>query len=286
MQLSEVLAAYVTQLAGNGRAIHTQRQAARHGRLLVAALGDPPVERIRHEEVARFFASDAVKKTAVDSPRSPSSANALRSSIRCLFSFAHAAGYAPQNAARLVRRSRVPPARPRALPEPDVERLLRALEGATSRSGLRDRAMVLVMLRGGLRVGSLVALDVEDLAGDQLTLRGLKGGGSDAVYLPREVVAVLVEYIGDRRSGPMFESERGGRLSTRSVARRLAQHAERAGIEEKVGPHTLRHRFGCDVFARTSDVLLTSKAMCHRSVASTAVYARANEAQLRAAVGA
>lgn len=285
MQLSEVLAAYVTQLAGNGRAIHTQRQATRHGKLLIAALGDPPVERIRHEEVARFFASDAVKRTADSSPRRPSSANALRSSIRCLFAFAHAAGYAPQNAARLVRRSRVPPARPRALPEPDVERLLRALEGATSRSGRRDRAMVLCMLKAGLRVGSVVALEVEDLVGDQLTLRGLKGGGTDAVYLPRDVVAVLVEHIGERRSGPMFERDRGGRLTTRSVARRLAQHAKAAGIEG-ANPHSLRHRFGCDVFARTSDVLLTSRAMCHRSIASTAVYSRPAEAQLRAAVGA
>jgi len=60
----------------------------------------------------------------------------------------------------------------------------------------------------------------------------------------------------------------------------------RAGIAGHVGPQTLRHRFGCDVYARTSDVLLTSRALCDRSVASTAVYARASESQLRAAVGA
>lgn len=280
MQLSEVVAAYVTQQAANGRSVHTQIQIARHGRLLVQALGDPPIERVKHEAVAAFFASDTAKRIADGSPRRASSANALRSSIRGLFAFAHAAGYAPTNAARLVRRSRVPPARPRALPEPDVARLLGALQRHP-----RDRAMALLMVKAGLRVGSVVALDVEDLVGDQLVLRRLKGGGDDSVYLPREVVAVLVEHIAERQTGPLFVGERGRRMTTRQVARRLAEHAAKAGIEG-VHPHALRHAFGVAVFERTGDVLITARAMCHRSVASTAVYARASEAQLRAAVGA
>jgi len=145
--------------------------------------------------------------------------------------------------------------------------------------------MVLVMLRAGLRVGSVVALDAEDLVGDQLVLCRLKGGGDGAVFLPREVVEVLRVHVGERRTGPMFEGQRGERMTTRQVARRLAQHAERAGIAG-ANPHALRHRFGADVFARTDDVLITARALCHRSIISASVYARASEAQLRAAVGA
>jgi len=284
--LHEVVEAYVTQLTANGRSIHTQRQIQRHGRLLVQQLGDPQVERLKHETVATFFASDAVARTAAGAPRRASSANALRSSVRGILTFAHAGGYATTNAARLVRRSRVPPARPRALAEPDVERLLRALQGTRTAVARRDYAMVLVMLRAGLRVGSVVALDVEDLAGDQLTLRRLKGGGDDAVFLPREVVEALHAHLAGRRSGPMFERDRGGRLTTRHVARRLAAWAEKARIESHVSPHRLRHAFGMAVFGRTGDVLVTARAMCHRSVASTAVYARPAEDRLRAAVGA
>jgi len=285
MQLSEVLAAYVIQQTANGRAVPTIKQIARHGRMIVSALNDPPIARVKHEVVAAFFASDAVTRTADGSPRRASSANALRSSVRGLFAFAHAAGYVPTNAARLVRRSRVPPARPRALPEPDVARLLYALQRATAPAARRDYAMVLVMLRAGLRVGSVVALDAEDLVGDQLVLCRLKGGGDGAVFLPREVVEVLRVHVGERRTGPMFEGQRGERMTTRQVARRLAQHAERAGIAG-ANPHALRHRFGADVFARTDDVLITARALCHRSIISASVYARASEAQLRAAVGA
>jgi len=285
MHLSEVVAAYVTQQTANGRATHTLKQIERHGRLLVHALNDPPIGRVKHEAVAAFFASDVVKRTADGSTRLASSANALRSSIRGLLGFAQAAGYAQTNTARLVRRSRVPPARPRALPEPDVARLLNALQRATAPAARRDYAMVLVMLKAGLRVGSVVALDVEDLVGDQLALRRLKGGGDDSVYLPREVGEVLVTHIGERRAGPMFEGQRGERMTTRQVARRLAEHAKRAGIAG-ANPHSLRHAFGMAVFERTGDLLITARAMCHRSVASTAVYARPAEAQLRAAVGA
>ena len=192
---------------------------------------------------------------------------------------------APTNPARLVRRALVPPPRPRAIPEADAEKLLRALSASRDPLVRRDRAMVLLMLRAGLRVGSLVGLDVEDLADDRLALR-LKGGGTDGVFLPREVVDALVEVIGERGSGPVFEREGGGRMTTRQVARRLAQHAQRAGIVGNVGPHRLRHAFGVAVFRRTGDVLITARALCHRSVASTAIYASPAEAQVRAAVGA
>lgn len=280
MRLSEALASYTTQLAADGRATHTIAQARRHGRMLVAALDDPPAARVTYADVARFLASDAVKRTADGRPRRASSANALRSSIRAFTAYLHGAGITPTNAGRLVRRARVPPAPPRALPEADLDRLL----NATQRHP-RDRAMVLLMARAGLRVGSLVALDVGDLDGDQLTLRGLKGGGTDTVYLPRDLVEALRAQVGDRAEGPLFERECGGRLTTRQVARRLAQHAAKASIAG-ANPHALRHRFGCDVYARTNDVLLTARALTHRSVASTAVYARASEAQIRAAVGA
>lgn len=285
MFLHEAVEAHVRQLTANGRAIHTQRQAARHGRLLVQTLGDPPIERIRHEQIAAFFASPAATRTADGKPRRPSSMNALRSSVRGLFAFAHAAGYCPTNPARLVRRALVPLPRPRAISEADAEKLLRALTSSRDPLVRRDRAMVLLMMRAGLRVGSLVALDVEDLAEDRLALR-LKGGGTDTVFLPREVVDALVEVIGDRRGGPMLEREGGGRMTTRQVARRLAQHARRAGIVGNVGPHRLRHAFGLAVFRRTGDVLITARALCHRSVASTAIYASPAEAQVRAAVGA
>ena len=68
------------------------------------------------------------------------------------------------------------------------------------------------------------------------------------------------------------------------VGRRLEEIAVEAGIERQIHPHMLRHTFALAVYARTGDVLVTARALCHRSVASTAVYARPNAAQVREAV--
>jgi len=56
---------------------------------------------VRPEEVAKFLASEVVAKTASGDARRPSSENALRSSLRCFFGFAHASGLSHVNAARL-----------------------------------------------------------------------------------------------------------------------------------------------------------------------------------------
>ncbi len=286
MLIAQALDAYLVQLQADGRSPHTVAQAKRHLRLFIASVGDGPVADVRPEDVARFLASDAVTRTADGRPRKPTSANALRSTLRCFFGYVHAAGHAPVNAGRLIRRARCPAPRPRAVPEAEVARLLAALDGATTLAERRDRVLVQLLLRAGLRIGSALALDVEDLDLDagEVRLRRMKNGDEDQAFIPDETLGVLRGFLSERISGPVFLGASGARLGTRQAHRRLAIWSERAGIGP-VSPHRLRHSFGISVYERTGDVLLTARAMCHRSVASTAVYARPQAARVRAAIG-
>jgi integrase/recombinase XerC len=287
MRIEQALEKYVLQLRGNGRSDHTIGQVRRHVRLFEEWLaGDDDLAAIDHETVAEFLASATVTKRADGRPRKPTSANALRSSLRCFFSFVHAAGYATTNPARLVQRARCDHRDPKALGDADCDRLLAALNTAQSPSELRDRALFLTLLSAGLRIGSALHLDVSDadLDAGELRLRRMKNGGEDVVFLPPATVAVLREYLGDRTDGPLFQASHGGRLTARSVHRRLEEWARRAGIQGRVHPHRLRHTFGTRLFRSTRDVLLTARALCHKSVASTAVYVRVDSASVRAAV--
>jgi integrase/recombinase XerC len=290
MRIEQALEKYVLQLKGNGRSEHTVAQVRRHVRLFEAWLEtqDESTElaQIGHEHVALFLASDAVTKRADGNLRKPTSANALRSSLRCFFGFAHAAGYAQANPARLVQRARCDHREPKALPDGDCDRLLAALNRARSPSELRDRALFLTLLSAGLRIGSALHLDVTDadLDAGELRLRRLKGGGEDVAFLPPATAKVLRAYVGDRTSGPLFQAPHGGRLTARSVHRRLSEWAERAGISGRVHPHRLRHTFGTRLFRSTSNVLLVARALCHKSVASTAIYVRVDSGAVRAAV--
>lgn len=286
MRISDALAAYTVQLQADGRSVHTIRQVERHVRLLARWAGDPPVAELGHEHLARFLASEVVQERAGGGARKASSANAIRSSVRGFCAFVHGAGYAATNAARLVRRARTRPPTPKALSDVDAAKLLAALDGAHGADELRDRALFTTLLRTGLRLGSALALDIEDLdfEAGEVRVRALKGGGEDMVVMPDDLAALLRDHVGQRTSGALFLGSHGARIGARHARRRLAQWSKRAGIAS-THPHALRHTCGQRIYRRTKDVLVVASALLHRSVASAAIYARADRAAVRAAMG-
>ena len=132
-----------------------------------------------------------------------------------------------------------------------------------------------------------MALDAEDVDLDagEVAVRRSKGDREERVFLGRDVCELLREFIGDRARGPLFTTKHGRRLTVRQVRRRLGEWLEKARVRRKVGPHGLRHSFALSLYARTGDVLLVQRALGHRSLSSTLIYARASDERLRAAVG-
>ena len=108
MQIEEALDRYTTQLEADGRSQHTICQVRRHVRLLARWL-DAKTElgALTHESVARFLASELVVKRTDGAARKPTSANALRSSVRTFCGYVHAAGYVAANPARQADPERV-----------------------------------------------------------------------------------------------------------------------------------------------------------------------------------
>jgi len=288
MNVDEAWELYEVQLRADGRSEHTIRQHAWHTRLLAGALAGREVADLTHADVARFLASRAATHMPSGEPRLASTVNALRSGVRSFFGFVHAAGYAPSNAARLVRRARCSPPPPRALSDAERERLVAALDQGRSVAELRDRALFRLLLGAGLRVGSALALDVEDLDLEArvVRMRTMKNADQDVAFVPADVVEILREHVGERRTGPVFEGVGGRRIGARQVHRRLAEWAGRAGIARAVSPHHLRHTFATRVYQRTGDLLVTARALGHRSVGSTMVYARGDARAVRVAVDA
>lgn len=286
MRVSDALRVYLVQLEADGRSTHTIKQAERHVRLFARWANDPPIAEVGHEMVARFLASDAVRLRADGGPREPTSSNAIRSSLRRFGAFCHAAAYVSSDPTRLVRRARTRPPSPRALSDADMTKLMNALAQASTPLERRDRTMITLMARTGLRLGSLVGLNVEDIDFDEgeIRVRVLKNGGDDSVVLPDDVAELLREQIGVRREGPLFMSSHGARIGPRHVRRRLEQWGKRAGVAS-IHPHALRHTFGQRMYLRTRDVVLVAAALTHRSISSSQAYVRVDREAVRAAVG-
>ncbi len=286
MLLSEALGAFVAQLEADGRSAHTIAQYERHVRLVIRELGDVDVESISHETLAKFLASPAARTTRLGEAKKPTSTNCLRSSIRSFFGFVHDAGYAQANAARLVRRARCGPPPPRALSDAEVARLEFVMSSARGWSCERDRVFVRLLLATGIRLGSAIALDIEDVDFErgELWLRTMKNARVDRVFLGAKIRDELRTFVGARTSGPLFRSAAGARLGRRQIQRRVVGWLRAAGINHGASVHALRHTFATALYRRTSDVLLVRAALTHRSIASTMVYARVDETRLRAAV--
>lgn len=191
-----------------------------------------------------------------------------------------------------LRRVEVDPPPPRALRREE----LRAVEREVDRlRSSRDRALMQVLLRSGLRVGE-VAADVGDVRLSQrtgeLVVRHGKGDRRRVVPLSRSARTALREWQTDRAkhrsnpaldTGPLWLSRTGGRLSVRSISKLVGTVLATAGIEESA--HALRHTLATRlVRERAHDLALVADILGHADVKTTRRYARSELEDRRSAL--
>lgn len=138
----------------------------------------------------------------------------------------------------------------------------------------RNRAMLWLLLHG-LRLAELISLDVENLRGDEIRFSG-KGGKSRIVPLAAPARAALGEYLGPRKSGPMFRVARH-RISRRQVQRIVQSWT---GLH----PHAMRHSFATRHIKAGTGVPQLQKLMGHQAMSSTNLYVHLDTEDVREAM--
>ncbi len=166
---------------------------------------------------------------------------------------------------------------PRPLSEQDVLAVLAAC--GDPRTG-NTRAYVTLGAFAGLRVHEIAKVRGEDLRLGNLHVLG-KGRHAAPVPLHWRVEDLAATMP---RSGYWFPSQSrdAGHVSRVSVGLAILRAIRRAGVEGT--PHQLRHYYGTAVLASTGDIYATQKALRHKSVQSTEIYAKLPDQRLRAAV--
>lgn len=193
-------------------------------------------------------------------------------------------------AAILAARARRSADLPRALDPAQVEAIKSAAD-LTSAAGLRDYAIVVMIVRLGLRAGEVAALRLRDLdwhAG-QVTVRG-KGGRVLTLPIPSDVGQALVAYL--RAARPRGAVDRHvflrhrtpcGGLSSKGVSGVVARLAHRAGLGT-VHAHRLRHTAATTVVSRGGSLIEARELLGHARTDTTMIYARTDLVSLRALV--
>jgi site-specific recombinase XerD len=123
---------------------------------------------------------------------------------------------------------------------------LGAILVAAGLAGARDHALLSMLALNGLRISEALGADVDALGlerGHRTLTVCRKGGKIVTMPLAPRVARAVDLAIGERGSGPIFRGPDGQRLERHAAARIVRRIARRAGIDKRVGPHTLRHAF-------------------------------------------
>jgi integrase/recombinase XerD len=184
---------------------------------------------------------------------------------------------------------RKPQRLPRVLSREEVRRLLEQPRGS-SPLALRDRALLEVMYACGLRASEAVGLELGDLDLEEglLRTRG-KGDKERIVPVGRQALAALAVYlrggrpelVGNHVQTRLLVNHRGGELTRQGLYKIVQGHARRAGLEEKMSPHTLRHTFATHLLAGGCDLRSLQEMLGHADLATTQIYTHLSADRLK-----
>jgi integrase/recombinase XerC len=219
-------------------------------------------------------------------------ASSLARKLACLRSFYRfhiREGTVEKNPAIDIRSPKLPKTLPRVLTKDDASILMESPDGHTPLP-LRDRAILETLYSTGARVSEAVGLNLGDLNQSD-GLVHLRGKGRKERIVPIGDVALQAiqayraavkrETADERPATPLFLNHRGGRLTSRSVARLVSRYSSRlAG--GAVSPHALRHSYATHLLDEGADLRSIQEMLGHASLSTTQKYTHLATDQLLA----
>jgi site-specific recombinase XerD len=168
---------------------------------------------------------------------------------------------------------------PEPLTQDEVKSLLRTCSQRAV-SGVRNRALIVVLYRAGLRISEALALMQKDLDAKAGTVRVLHGKGDKSRVVGLDAGAwAIVQLWLDRRAAagissraPVFCTLQGKSMKTAYVRKLLPRLARKAGIERRVHAHGLRHTHAYELACEGTPIHIIQSQLGHSNTATTARY--------------
>jgi integrase/recombinase XerD len=212
------------------------------------------------------------------------------SAIRTYYAFLIAEGHITADPTEHVDLPRPGRKLPNVLGREDVVRLLEAPDPGDALYW-RDRALLEFAYAAGVRVGELITLKVRNLdIPEGLAVVEGKGSKERVVPVGRSALQALVVYLREIRpgllrgrdtEGVVFLNARGTPLTRMGAWKILRKHVQRAGIESRVTPHTLRHSFATHLLEGGADLAAVQEMLGHADIATTQIYTHVEREYLR-----
>ncbi|WP_288545105.1 site-specific tyrosine recombinase/integron integrase [uncultured Clostridium sp.] len=185
-----------------------------------------------------------------------------------------------RNPAESLHAPKVEKKAPVVLSVDQVSALLAQPSGQTPKE-IRDKAMLALLYATGIRVSELIGIQMEDINMNIGFLVCRDGERERTIPFGRSAKAALEAYLEHarnellrgRESDYFFVNCTGGAMSRQGFWKIIKYYGEKAGIEEDITPHTLRHSFAAHLIARGADMRAVQTILGHSDMATTQMYA-------------
>lgn len=209
--------------------------------------------------------------------------------LKILLRWLTARGRLPRDVAEVIPLPRLERYLPQTLNAPDVERLLDAVD-LDAPLGLRNRAMLELLYASGLRASELVNSRLEHLDLDHGVIRVTgKGNKTRLVPVGAKAREAIQRYLDRERPGlvckrtgsHVFISRFGKSFTTVRLWQIVKAEAARAGLEQNVYPHLLRHSFATHLLGGGADLRIIQELLGHADIATTEIYTHVDNSRLQ-----
>jgi integrase/recombinase XerD len=214
-----------------------------------------------------------------------SSATAARkvASARSFFKFMLDSGKIGENPTQSLISPQVNKRPPTLLSLSEYQRLLSEPAKSSTPEAKRDVVMLELLYATGLRVSELVSLNVTDIDLEQNCVHCVQGNSKRQVPFGYHIGQLLrnflrndrLDLLYDEKVEALFLNRRGGRLTRQGFWQIVKNYGSKAGLSNKVTPHTLRHSFAVHKLNTGTDIQQVQQLLGHAHISSTKIYKQA-----------
>lgn len=209
-------------------------------------------------------------------------------SVKAFFRFMYKENMISQDVTENLQSPKLEKRTPGIISVEQVSRLLMQPSQNTPKE-IRDKAMLELMYATGIRVTELANLKLADVNLRTGHIICREGNKERKIPFGQKAKKALVSYlqsargalIRDEKEQSLFVNCSGTPMSRQGFWKLIKDYAKRAGIEEEITPHTLRHSFAAHLVENGADLKSVQEMMGFSAMASAQVYTVTNQNTLR-----
>lgn len=166
---------------------------------------------------------------------------------------------------------------PEILTKEEIKRMINSI------SNIKHKLILKVLYGCGLRVSEIINLRNEDVNFEEklIHIKLAKGKKDRFVKVPESIAEYLKAYIKLNPDEILFPSNRGGKLTKKTISKIVENSAKKADIKKEVYPHLLRHSFATHLLEAGTDLRIIQKLLGHSDIKTTQIYTQISQASIK-----